>query len=435
MLLGINSQLLAAEINAARERIYFCGAGISLDIAEAIVKASTRLHPENIIILTDASAHSRRLGYGDQSSLERLSDLGISLYELPDTRLAFCIVDDRAWIFSQLPALVEKPDINAGFNCLELTGNEVGRLVDTVQLVLRDSKKEPGSSSVDIHPESLLVAEKNVTWHPDLPIPGIAVKAKPLEKSTIQKTSEELKKNPPQPFDVSRQVVVFNSRLEFVELKLIGTKIESQVFKFPDEIKSTLTEDEDAQKRLSASFKMIGDNSNLSSKKITEKIDKVRKAYLKPVGKLGRVIKRSNKGKFEEELKKIKQEIEKYKEELGENLQNEMDSSRDALVKMFEDRIMRNPPMNLEAEVEGPKVTLQDARDYLHQILKKNMPNVSKIQENITLTCVYKSVTYEMLKDNEFQEMIRKLYPQEKWDQPLDESTVAHGTTHPNVRR
>lgn len=434
MLMGINSRLLAEEIGAAKERIYFCGAGISLDIANAIEKVSSRLNPKDIIILTDATAHSRRLGYGDQSALEKLSNLGICLYELPDTRLAFCIVDEQAWIFSQLPALVEKPDINLGFNCLELTGNEITRLTDTVHLLLRDSGIESGSGAIDSNPDNVLTIAQIKNDQPVNPLLCISVKAKPLAKSAIRKTSLELKSNPPQRFDVSRQIMVFNSQLEFVELELIGVQIERQVFKFPDEIKTILTGDKDAHKRLSASYKMIGENSKLSSKKITEQVDELRNAFLKPVGKLGRIIKRTQISDFEKELDKVRKEIDKFSKNLGKSLDGELKKSREALAKMLADRLKKNPPPGLIAFAEGNPITNKTAKDYLNLVLEKYMPDSGKVAGKIALRCDYKSVTYNMLKEDSFQKKIKELYPKEKWDQPLKESTVAHGTTHPNVR-
>lgn len=435
MLLGINSQLLAAEIGAARERIYFCGAGISVDVADAVVKASGRIDSEDIIILTDASAHSRRLGYGEHRSLEMLSNVGVRLYELPDTRLAFCIVDNKAWIFSQLPAMVEKPDISLGFNCLELTGKEVSNLIDTIHLLLRDSGAEKPAE--DTSPQQGIFDEelKATTATQSLSVPSISVKAKPLAKAEICKTSAELKVNPPQRFDVSRQLTIFNSRLEFVELELQGIQIERQVFKFPDEIKSILTGDKDAHSRLSASYKMIDANSKLSSKKITGQIDELRNAFLKPMGELGRIIKRTQISDFEKGLEKIRKEIEKFSKTLEKSLDGELKKSRIALAKMLADRLKKNPPQGLIAFAEGGPITNKKARDYLNEVLEKYMPNSTKVAGNIKLRCDYKSVTYNMLKDNTFQQKIKELYPKEKWDQPLDESTVAHGTTHSNVRR
>ncbi len=436
MLLGINSHLLAAEIASARERIYFCGAGISVDVADSIVKASERIDSEDIIILTDASAHSRRLGYGEHRSLEMLSNVGVRLYELPDTRLAFCIVDNKAWIFSQLPAMVEKPDINLGFNCLELTGKEVTNLINTVHLLLRDSgienkPTEDTSLQRGIFDEELKGKKESQPF----PVPSISVKAKPLAKAEIRKTSTELKVNPPQRFDVSRQLTIFNSRLEFVELELQGIQIERQVFKFPDEIKSILTGDKDAHSRLSASYKMIDANSKLSSKKITGQIDELRNAFLRPMGELGRIIKRTQIPDFEKELEKIRKEIDKFSKTLEKKLDGELKKSRIALAKMLADRLKKNPPAGLIAFAEGGPITNKKARDYLNEVLEKYMPNSTKVAGNIKLRCDYKSVTYNMLKDNTFQQKIKALYPKEKWDQPLDESTVAHGTTHPNVRR
>jgi AICAR transformylase/IMP cyclohydrolase PurH len=61
-------------------------------------------------------------------------------------------------------------------------------------------------------------------------VPALSNQAKKVSDTELQKIKKELTLNPPQKFNVSRQIMVFNSRLEFVELELTNGHIEWQKF-------------------------------------------------------------------------------------------------------------------------------------------------------------------------------------------------------------
>ncbi len=223
--------------------------------------------------------------------------------------------------------------------------------------------------------------------------------------------------------------MVFNSRLEFVELELTNGHIERHVFKFPDEIKRLLTDNAEAQKRLTANYKIIGENSNVSSKEIVAGVDWLRKTFLKPVGKLGRVILRAQKESFEKELADLRRKIEKYAMQLQANLEQELVKSKNELIKAVVDRVQNNPPDDLKYGIEGRQVKKEDAERYLDNLLTQHMPTTDKLTNQITLRCDYKAVTYEMLKDTEFQTQIKKQFPLVEWTAPLEEYTAAKSET------
>ena len=62
---------------------------------------------------------------------------------------------------------------------------------------------------------------------------NINVEPKPLTDTDVQKTSEDLKANPPMKFDVARKARVFNARIDFVEFELRGVLISRMTVKIP----------------------------------------------------------------------------------------------------------------------------------------------------------------------------------------------------------
>ena len=423
MLLRINTKMLSYEIAKAKQRIIICAAGLTKELAVSICHAKQQNINLQIDVIVDISEHSRRLGYGEHDANELLMQNQINLYQLPKIRLAFCVVDQKSWVFSQLPELVETNETTEGFNCLELGSQVTEDLVLTFQSIVCPPSVATDISKFTNEQCTDLLARNALT------VPALSDQAKKVSKAELNKVKEELTTNPPQKFNVSRQVNVFNSRLEFVELELSNGHIERHVFKFPDEIKRLLTDNAEAQKRLTANYKIIGENSNVSSKEIVAGVDWLRKTFLKPVGKLGRVILRAQKESFEKELADLRMKIEKYAMQLQANLEQELANSKNELIKAVVDRVQNNPPDDLKYGIEGRQVKKEDAERYLDNLLTQHMPTTDKLTNQITLRCDYKAVTYEMLKDTEFQTQIKKQFPLVEWTAPLEEYTAAKSET------
>lgn len=455
MLLSITPTTLAHEICKANQRIYYSGAGIDTAVSNALINSKQQNPSLDIIVVIDCTPHARRLGYGNHDSVKQLQSSNILVFQQPGVRLSFCLTDQRGWVFSFPPQLVEGLEQQDGFNCIELDAQQIKPLAEQLAIL---SKPDFASKVDDLIPMNLnqqTVASqlKQSELFPDFIIETegssefyaqisggaalssnahlkpflIASKAKLLTIDEVKKIDQELEQNPPQRFDVSQQVQVFNSRVEFVEIELIGGYIDRHVFKFPDEIKKLISDDAEAQKRLSASYKLIDSTSKISSKTISSDVDSLRRKFLKPVGKLGRVILRAQKENFQNELASLRSKIERYKSDLEANLTKELEKSKKSLITALIDRVKANPPDELKFGIETKKVTKSQANDYLDKLLEKHMPKSEHLLGAIELKCHFKAVTYEMLSDDEFQKQLKEQFPYAKWETPMDEYTAAKG--------
>lgn len=427
MLLSITPEALAHEISQATQRVYYSGAGIDTEVSEMLIKRKQLNSSLEIIVVIDCTAHARRLGYGNQASIKLLQQHKIPIFQLQGVRLSFCIVDQYAWVFSTPPQLVEGCEQINGFNCIQLTTQQIEPLVNQIRgLITHESAQDECTLFDFIDSEA---DEPNSNYHvkQQLMSFNFVSMTKKLTDEKIMQLDKELEQNPPQRFDVSRQVQVFNSRVEFVEIELIGGSIDRHVFKFPDEIKKLISDDAEAQKRLSASYKLIDSTSKVSSKTISSKVDNLRRNFLKPMGKLGRVILRAQKENFNKQLKELEIEIETYKKELEKSLEGELIKSRKGLISALIDRIESNPPDELKHAVETKEVSKIQAKKYLEGLLEKHMPKTEDLLGAIKLNCDFKSVTYEMLSNAEFQKQLKVQFPYVEWDMPMDEYTAAKG--------
>jgi hypothetical protein len=471
MLLSITPKTLAHEIIRSSQRIYYSGAGIDEDVSDALLACKEQNPSVEIIVVIDCTAHARRLGYGNQDSIKKLQQKKIPVFQQQGVRLSFCVADRRGWVFCFPPQLVENIEPSDGFNCIELDAHQLNPLAKQIRaLVEPDLQDDLFSENLSHHeeldvqhiqnPSSLEVQQIQVSAsseelmpmaeqasHCDTPISHLndalfsdlsssethlrpfhfAKMAKKLTDEQIKQLDEELEQNPPQRFNVSQQVQVFNSRVEFVEVEFTGGYIDRHVFKFPDEIKKLISDDAEAQKRLSASYKLIDSTSKVSSKKISSEVDILRRNFLKPMGKLGRVMLRAQKQNFEIQFSELEKKIEVYKKELEESLGKELEKSRKALINALIDRVKSNPPDDLKFGIETSKVTKAQSQAYLERLLEKYMPKTEQLLGAIELKCHFKAVTYEMLCDEEFQKQLKSQFPHVQWVVPMEQYTAAKG--------
>jgi hypothetical protein len=455
MLLSITPITLAHEICKANQRIYYSGAGIDTAVSDALINSKQKNPSLDIIVVIDCTPHARRLGYGNHESVKQLQASDILVFQQPGVRLSFCLTDQRGWVFSFPPQLVEGLDEQDGFNCIELDAQQIKPLAEQLAILSKPDfasivdnlipiscNQQTDASQLkqsELFPEPIINSEGNSELGGQISPVGdlstndrlkpffITSKAKILTIDEVKKIDQELEQNPPQRFDVSQQVQVFNSRVEFVEIELIGGYIDRHVFKFPDEIKKLISDDTEAQKRLSASYKLIDSTSKISSKTISSDVDSLRRTFLKPVGKLGRVILRAQKENFQNELTSLRSKIDRYKIDLETNLTKELEKSKKALISALIDRVKANPPDELKFGIETKSVTKSQANNYLDKLLEKHMPKAEQLLGAIELKCHFKAVTYEMLSDDEFQKQLKEQFPFAQWEIPMDEYIAAKG--------
>ena len=84
----------------------------------------------------------------------------------------------------------------------------------------------------------------------------------PLTADHVKAVEAELAKNPPQRFDLTRTLNVFNAYVEFIELRLTGLQITRHTVKLPQDLILALR-DEATTKRLRTSFNLLDGKSKV----------------------------------------------------------------------------------------------------------------------------------------------------------------------------
>jgi hypothetical protein len=122
--LPANKQLVEF-IDSARERVVVIAPAVTLPVAEAICAKWHELRNDATVVL-DTDPELYRLGYGDEASLNRLTEtaalLDVAIRSQPGVRLGIVIADARTLIYSPTPRLIEAGPNTSGCRRRFMTG-------------------------------------------------------------------------------------------------------------------------------------------------------------------------------------------------------------------------------------------------------------------------------------------------------------------------
>jgi hypothetical protein len=254
---------------------------------------------------------------------------------------------------------------------------------------------------------------------------AVEISSTEVTQAQFIEVSRGLKEAPPVQFDVARQVRVFESYLQYVELHLSGAAIQRRRIAIPRKIQN-LGDDEGVQSRLNTTFDLIERESDLSSKPIEDELNEIRKNFTPSLGEdHGRVVLKAQKPLLEKRLNELRGKVEKFKAEIKENLEKQLDTSRDEVVKYYLPHVMENPPDAFSGQLLTDKPTEDDAQKWLHRQLDAVFPTTEELIKNMELDETYKDVTFETLNRKDFLPLIRKAFPYVNWERAYEEFRAA----------
>lgn len=387
------------RINAAQHSIFIAIPGLDVELIHALKVAVDRLGGKYVEVVVDGSDNACRLGYGSIKDLEVLVTSEILIKQQKGLRVGVLIADDSGWCFTQ-PSLLVESDPEVGCNAIWLVDDQVKQLrVQCLTLV-----NEEDTPKLEISEEKIVQVEFSEKY----------------TKETLDSVKKSIDEAPPVNFEHARKVNVFSSYIEFVDLKLSGCNLDRKVLRFTKEMKSYLSDNEDIQNRLSASYKLVDKENDLSTGEVTSAVESIRNNFLKPLGgNLGNAILISKKDAFDKEISKIRELIEQVTEKLYEELEKELQQTVETLSTVLCRTVLENPPLKLKNECNGP-VTEGIAQKYVKCQLFAAVPPPHQILNKISLDLTYKAVTYEMLNDDSFQKQVRKVFPYVDWERPFE---------------
>lgn len=374
-----DSETLCDMIARAQRRVLYLAPAIHATVAEALAEAWNRLDAHRVTVIVDADAEVYRLGYGDLAALQKLQDAatrhGAMITEQPGVRMGLMIADDQTLVWAPVPEMIA-------------SGQQKSVATNAIRL---------GLPPADV--------ERDLGAGPDGPRDQ-TIGLDPIERDKVDAVSDDLQRNPPQPFDISQKMRVFNAYFEFVELKLLGADVGRRTVKLPSDLMGIT--DRPTQQKLHAAFNLVPTAGDLTGKKLAEDRLMIEQRYLHRIKGHGLAIKRSDKADFKKDLEKLRSGIQKFEDELDTKLQSEIDESRKLLREALLPAVTKTPPKRW---TESNFFDKDQIEVFLDQDLERAFGRARNLFKPITLTVKYRGVTYESLKDKEFMAAAREAFP------------------------
>lgn len=382
----LTPERIAREIAGARTRVILVAPGIATGVAGALAEAHKRLAPGAVQVVLDVSATVSRLGYGEHASAELLVRAGVPLSQQPGLRLSVLICDDHGWSFATAPHLVEADPRERGDSCNAIALTEAQILALRAELPATSSPSEPQA----IDPMRLIGVD-------------------PVKREELDRVASALKIAPPQPFDLARQTHVYHALLQFVELTFEGFSLQSRRVRLPRSLPVIASKDRALKERLTTSLRLLDSMEKPAAlEDISGRLEELRTAYLVPVGKAGRVILKSKLGDFEKELAQIEGDLKNCREALKGDLAAALEKVAESLAPDLARAVLSDPPPRFRGLY--PK-SQEAAEAFVREELQKAFPSAETLVQGMRIHKFYKDVTYETLKNEEFEKKVKELIP------------------------
>ena len=397
---NVNDDVLIQWIGAATKRITFVAPGVSDAVAKALVAQLDRIPTSGVNIVLDVDPEICRLGYGQIQGLEQIKAAadkkGILLLHQPGIRLGLLITDDASLIYSPTPLLIEA-----------------------------------GSKTPD-QPNGICLPKQNLpTVEQACGVGGAVLHREigmdPAKTPDIEKVKEDLERNPPKKFDVSRAERVFNSRIQYVEFNFEEYRLSQKTVPIPPSLMG-ITENRELLTRWKNNFRLFSDGASyditrrvkgadgkmveemLSEKTLEDEKKALLKDFLIVVPAFGSVILRSRREEFDKRIAAFKERVDAFKEGVTQQIEVSLKKAKQSLIEQLVPHVVQHPPPEWRKTMIGDKLSKAEAGERLDEEFTGLFSTVSRIF-NPTVKVILKDVSYETLSQPTFLSALKKAFP------------------------
>jgi len=404
---ALSSGRIAKLIRSATSRVVYAAPGIQDLPAAALVELTQGLFSPYLTVSLDFDERTLRMGYGSLEATDMLRKAKIGLTHSPGFRSGILIVDERGWVFTPVAHYLEdEPHSDETPNAVELSPAQVAAFAIRFCPATRHE-----AMNTESDPE---MAMEIANLPHELGINTV-------DESHFEEVKKAITIAPPVKFDIARQVRVFEPYLQYVEMKLTGAAIQKHRVQIPTDIQK-LGASADLEGRLRTTFDLLEKSSKLSSEKLEEAINLIRKGFTPSLGKShGRVVLKNAKPYLEESLVEFRSQLVAHQETVKLDLQTKLDESRQQVVEYYLPLAKANPP---KAVIGGSMI--QPPPDevfskWLSRRLEAAFPKAEALIQKMVLDVQFKDVTFETLNQPDFLIAVKKAFPDENWDKVYNE--------------
>ena len=315
----------------------------------------------------------------------------------PDVRIGVLIADNQTVVYSPTPLLIETQPKSAQSDHEESPRSEI--------------KPKPNAIIIG-EPLRAIEAEVGIGEHG---VEGRTIGLGTVKDQDLQVVRKDVDENPPLRFDIARYQTVFNSKIEFVELKVEGCSVSRHTASIPADLMG-IARDSDAYERIRSSVKIVGENDtvdvsgDLSEKSIHKKRQAIEAKYLVSLKEFGKVILRANRTGFEKEIEELKTQVEAFSKGLKDSLNAIIQRNSANLHAALLPAVRQTPPERWRSFL-GPDPSEQQCSDQLKRDLEQAFGTADKIVKEMKVKLLFKGITYDTLTDENFQSLAEDKLP------------------------
>lgn len=395
---AVNDESLAKLIAQVRQRIVYVSPGVGLATAHALKKIIER-GQVSVTIIIDADEDACRIGYGDPEALELLHAVAVAhqfpLRRQAGLRIGMVVADDELLIWAPTARSVEAERQQDQPNAVFLKG----AAVETLQTAV-------GADDSTVLPTQAEIGRDA------------------MRPEDLKTPLDNLKANPPAPFDLAQKTRVFSTRFQFVEFEIRGAEWTDRRVKLsslllnadlPDELQDILeTQVRPFQGAVDvafdvplfvngeAAFKRDGTPMLVPAKQadIAKEWAIIRDRYLRQVRGFGWLIQKDRLAKFRAEVTSYEERLAAWVKGFQKHVKAEEDKLIESIVTSIGARLERSKkpdsskPIDLKAEVT------------------KGLQRMRVIQPKVRI--VLKNVAWESSRDQEFTSALRQAFTEEE---------------------
>jgi hypothetical protein len=417
---SITEELLIQAIGRAASRIVLVAPAVWPPIADALAASWHRLGGENVSVILDVDAEVCRLGYGSIDGLnilqEAASTLGQAIGHEPGVRICVLIADAQTFVFSPTPRLIESPPGASDTKAESTTPRTNGIILQSTPPDLKDQLGVGPAGAATLN-----------------------VGLEPVQPGKVESVSKDLHANPPKPFDLTRAVNVYNAKIRFVEFRVTGYRVSEHTVSLPKHLVSIVRKNKALDRKISSALKLLdsgdplvgGDLDAQSSDDTLDEGDllpqssgstsggddmvsqstvegakkKIEAKFLKLVPKIGRIIRRSDIPQFEEAVTGLDTTLKEFSDSLQSALAENYRKTAEELAEAILPEVLQQLPDHWK-KLLGPNPDRERVRYRIMDDLQRAFGDPDKKARRIKSSVVFKDVTYEMLKDPDFIEVV-----------------------------
>jgi hypothetical protein len=378
---NVDDLQLVTLVREAQGRLVFAAPGVSLNLSQELGAAWLRLGKDRVAVVLDADPAACRLGYGTEEGLKHLhgiaAGLGAVVCHQPNLRIGVVMTERQTVVYSPMPLLVEANRPSVGANGIALQGTPPAELA-------RDLGVGPNG-----------VAEQTI---------GLDA----LSQQQISKLADDLKKNPPLPFDVSRQVMVFNAKLEFVEFSVAKIQVERIDVPIPPALMGL------ADTALRTLFRFDPGQELAEAKNdLEQKKRDIDKQFTRPAkGFGGSLIERGKKDAFLLAVEEFRADLERFRQLVERQFDSISRDNQTQLMALLLPAILKKPPTDWMTA----SLTEQQRANVITDRLRRELTGLfqatrNRVLSEMRVTVLFKGITYECLNSQEFIDVARRAFP------------------------